>query len=146
MADSAPYVYCLFPLPKDIVLATLCYKNTFPLHRYKSGCKKKNTHYRTAGTIFVFCLVWLLELTFFSDKSCQNRQVPDIKYETFKPMCIGTLFSCRAHSTSLIMALLQLYRCSKLAIFFLGTLFLILTEIKNCLEYKTTGPWATMLT
>ena len=61
---------------------------------------------RTVNTMFV-CLVWLLELTFFSDKSCQNRQVPDfkgdnpnIKYETFEPMCIRTLFSCRAHSTS----------------------------------------------
>ena len=134
MADSAPYVYCLFPLPRNIVLATLCYKHTFPLRRNK--CRfKKNTHYRTADTIFV-SLVWLLELTFFSDKSCQNRQVPvckgdkpNIKYKTFEPMCIQTLFSCPAHSTSLIMALLHLYCGSKLADFFLGTLFLILTEI-----------------
>ena len=41
MVDSAPYVYCTVPLPKDIVLANLCYKHTFPLGRYKFRIKKK---------------------------------------------------------------------------------------------------------
>ena len=124
------YVYCLFPLLKDIVLATVCYKHTFPLCRNKFRLKKnKHTH-----TIEQH--VWLLELTFFSDKSCQNRQIPvckgdnpNIKYETFEPMCIRTLFSSQAHSTSLIMAFLHSYSCSKLADFFSKTLFLILREI-----------------
>ena len=61
-----------------------------------SGSKKKK-HTEEQPTPFLFCLVWLLELTFFSDKSCQNRQIsvckgdnPNIKNETFEPLCIQT--------------------------------------------------------
>ena len=92
-AYSVPYLHCLFRLLKDIVLATVCYKHTFPLRRNKVSLKK--THTIEQQTPFLFCLVWLLELTFFCDKSCQNRQIsvckgdnPNIKYETFEPMCI----------------------------------------------------------
>ena len=75
--------------------------------------------------IFVFCLVWLFELTFLSNKICQNCQVPvckgdnpNIKYESFEPMCIRTLFSRPAHSNSLVMELLLICLYSKLADFF----------------------------
>ena len=102
--------------------------------RNKFRVQKTHTK-RTADAIFVFCLVWLFELTFFSNKSCQNRQVPvckgdnpNIKYESFEPMCIRTLFSRPAHSNSLVMELLLICLYSKLADF-LGTLLLILTEI-----------------
>ena len=43
-------------------------------------------------------------------------------------LCVFELFLWPAHSTSLIMALLQLCLCSKLADFFLGTLLLVLTD------------------
>ena len=75
-----------------------------------------------------FCFLFSLQGYWnwlFSVISCQNRKVPvckgdnpNIKYEIFEPMCIRTLFSSRAHSTSLIMALLHLCGCLKLADFF----------------------------
>ena len=89
-----------------------------------SGSKKKHT-LKNSRRHFCFCLVWLFELTFFSNKSYQNRQVPvckgdnpNIKYESFELMCIQTLFSRPAHSNSLVMELLLICLYSKLADFF----------------------------
>ena len=57
MDDSAPYVYCSFPLPKDIVFTTLCYKDTFPLRRNKFRVqkqrKKNTTEQQTPFLFFV---------------------------------------------------------------------------------------------
>ena len=142
MVDKAPYVYCSLSLPKDIILATLCYKHIFPFRRNKFRVqkkkkkkKKKKKHtLKNSRCIFVFYLVWLLELTFIikvvtNTKYQSAIQLSSTKHSNLHCMCMRILFSCRAYSTSLIMALLHLCQCSKLADGFLGTLLLILTEI-----------------
>ena len=84
-----------------------------------------------------FCLVSLvIGLTFFSDKSGHNRQIPvckgdnpNIKYETFEPKCIRTFvfvpstFNLFNYGTFAELLLLKICR------FFSRTLVLILTEI-----------------
>ena len=94
-ANRAPCVYCFFLYPR-ISFWLLSAINTLSHYAEINLDSKKNIHYRTADAIFVW-LVWLLELTFYRDKSCQNRQIPvckgdnpNIKYETFEPMCIRT--------------------------------------------------------
>ena len=107
--------------------------------RKKQKKNKKKTHTLKNSQCY-FCFLFSLVVGtdfFFSDKSCQNHQVPvckgenpNIKYETFEPMCIRTLFLCRPHWIFLIMALLHLYHCLKPADFFLSLCFLFSQRFK----------------
>ena len=112
-----------FLYPRISFLPLSAINTHFHYAEINSGSKKHTV--KNSRCHFCFCLVWLFELTFFSNKSCQNRQVPvckgdnpNIKYESFEPMCIRTLFSRSAHSNSLVMELLLICLYSKLADFF----------------------------
>ena len=66
MANSAPYVYCLFPLPKDIVLTTLWYKHTLSQYTERnSGSKKKHT-LKNSRCHFCFLFSLVIGIDFFS--------------------------------------------------------------------------------
>ena len=134
-------------LPKNIVLATLCYKHTFYLCRNKFRAKKKHTTLKNSRRHFCLCLVWLLELTFFRNKMAKYQSAREtIQISSTKHLYLYIFelcfFLCQAHFTSLIMALLYLYCCLKLADFFLRNFTfdshkdLKLSRIKETVKFK----------